>query len=291
MTKIYIDPGHNASGADTGAVGYGLREQDITVDVAQKLRPLLEKSGFSVKMSRNSIYDTVSESLSGSLSYRYNSANAWNADLFVSIHCNSANTKAYGCETFCVKTESKAGKLASCVQEHLVKETGRSNRGVKNANFAVISKTNMPAILVETAFIDNYSDNMFLATESGKMACAIAIYKGICDYFSIQYDLESEDELMSKEYDELKAKNDSQDKIINEIGVDIKNNTNDITNIKEQLTRYDYVDKNMPVWAVATITKLVNKGYLKGDENGKLGLTEDLMRLYVVNDRAGVYGE
>ena len=45
----------------------------------------------------------------------------------------------------------------------------------------------------------------------------------------------------------------------------------------------------MPEWAVPTITKLVDKGFLKGDEEGKLGLTEDLMRLLVINDRAGLY--
>ena len=54
----------------------------------------------------------------------------------------------------------------------------------------------MPAILVETAFIDNYDDNQFLASESGKNACATAIFKGICDYLGIGYDekiTESED--------------------------------------------------------------------------------------------------
>ncbi len=291
MTKIYIDPGHNYSGADTGAVGFGLKEQDITVEIASKLKPLLINSGFSVMMSRESIYDNVASSVNASLAARYNAANSWGADIFVSIHCNSANTKAYGCETYCVKLDSEAGKLAKYVQKHMTEETGRYDRGVKTANFAVIYHTTMPAILVETAFIDNYGDNLFLASDSGKNQCATAIYKGICDYFGIKYNLESEDEIMSAEYQELKAKNDSQDEIINEIGIDIQNNTNDISQIKEQLKRYDYVDENMPSWAIPTITKLVNKGFLMGDEDGKLGLTTDLLRLYTVNDRAGVYGE
>ena len=59
--------------------------------------------------------------------------------------------------------------------------------------------------------------------------------------------------------------------------------------IKAQLATYDYIDENMPEWAIPTITKLVDKGFLKGDEEGKLGLTEDLMRLLVINDRAGLY--
>ena len=52
---------------------------------------------------------------------------------------------------------------------------------------------------------------------------------------------------------------------------------------------YDYIDDNMPDWARPTIQKLVNKGFLQGDKNCKLGLTEDLMRILVINDYAGVY--
>lgn len=292
MSKIYIDPGHNASGSDTGAVGFGLKEQDITVQIGVILRDMLVKNGQTVKMSREKITDNISESLSGSLSARYNGANSWNADLFVSIHCNAANSKAYGCETYYYSGSANGEKLAKSVQSHLPEETGRANRGVKTANFAVIKNTNMPAILVETAFIDNYDDNKFLASESGRESCAAAIYKGLCDYLNIEYNLSKGDnDLMSKEYDELKSKNESQDTIINEMGAEINQNTNDIRKINSQLTRYDYVDSNMPEWAVPTITKLVTKGYLKGGSDGKLGLTEDLMRLYVVNDRAGVYGD
>ena len=165
-------------------------------------------------------------------------------------------------------------------------ETERYNRGVKSANFAVIKHTNMPAILVETAFIDNYDDNRFLASEDGKYKCATAIYKGICDYLGIEYKLESEDELMSREYEELKAENDRQNDIINQMGTEFEELRN---TAKSKI--YDYVDDNMPDWARPTIQKLVDKGFLKGDEEGKLGLTEDLMRMFIVNDRAGVYRE
>ena len=269
MAKIYIDPGHNASGADTGAVGYGLKEQDVSVQIGVLLRDMLINSGQTVKMSRDSITDTVSSSLNGSLAYRYNGANGWNADIFVSIHCNAANTKAYGCETYYCTGSTQGRALAECVQPHMTAETERYNRGVKSANFAVIKHTNMPAILVETAFIDNYDDNRFLASDDGKYKCAVGIYKGICNYFGVDYKLESEDKLMSREYEEL---NERLEKVENSM-------------------IYDYIDENMPEWAVPTITKLVDKGLLKGDEEGKLGLTYDLMRMLIINDRAGIYGE
>jgi hypothetical protein len=51
---------------------------------------------------------------------------------------------------------------------------------------------------------------------------------------------------------------------------------------------YNYIDKNMPEWALPTVKKLTDKGYLKGDDTG-LNLTEDLLRILVINDRAGLY--
>lgn len=104
---------------------------------------------------------------------------------------------------------------------------------------------------------------------------------------------ESEDELMSKEYDEVKGcidaienENNRQNDVIDDVGKDIEALKN-----KVNIAIYNYIDDNMPDWAKPTVQKLVNKGYLKGDEEGKLGLTEDLMRVLVINDRAGIYGE
>ena len=132
----------------------------------------------------------------------------------------------------------------------------------------------MPAILVETAFIDNYDDNKFLASENGKKACAVAIYKGVCDYLGIGYTFSATKETTESEDVEMKEK-------IAELENRIKALENPMI--------YDYIDDNMPDWARPTITKLVSKGLLQGDKDGKLGLTEDLMRMLVINDRAGVY--
>lgn len=54
---------------------------------------------------------------------------------------------------------------------------------------------------------------------------------------------------------------------------------------------YNYIDNNMPDWARPTIQKLVDKKLLVGNEKGELGLTEEMLKIYVVNDRAGLYGE
>ena len=112
--------------------------------------------------------------------------------------------------------------------------------------------------------------------------------------------IESEDIDMTK-YEELKAENERQNEVINQIGQDVADITAKINRIGQDIADitskvmlepvYDYIDDNMPGWARPTIQKLVNKGILHGDESGKLGLTEDLMRVLVINDRAGVYGE
>ena len=64
--------------------------------------------------------------------------------------------------------------------------------------------------------------------------------------------------------------------------------TSDVDELKKPKMIYNYIDNNMPEWARPTIQKLVDKGILQGDENG-LGLTDDLLRVLVINDRAGLY--
>ena len=54
---------------------------------------------------------------------------------------------------------------------------------------------------------------------------------------------------------------------------------------------YNYIDENMPQWARPTIQKLVDKGLLKGNEKGELGLNDTMLKIFVINDRAGVYGD
>ena len=52
---------------------------------------------------------------------------------------------------------------------------------------------------------------------------------------------------------------------------------------------YNYIDNNMPDWARPTIQKLCDKGYLKGNEKGELELNDTILKLLVINDRAGLY--
>ena len=62
-----------------------------------------------------------------------------------------------------------------------------------------------------------------------------------------------------------------------------------LTQTEDDSVRYKYYD-DMPDWAKPTVSKLVKKGYLKGEGGGVLDLTEDILKVFVVNDRAGLYG-
>ena len=172
--KVFIDAGHG--GTDPGAVGNGLKEKDIVLSIATKLGALLNGRGISIKYSRTT--DTYL-----SLEERARLANAWGADLFVSIHANSATSSVRGTECYTHPTANTATKtLSGNVSRAIASKFGISNRGHKEANFAVLRLSNMPAILVETAFISNSSDANLLNTRQTDFSIAIA--NSILSYFN-----------------------------------------------------------------------------------------------------------
>ena len=183
---VVIDAGHNYSGVDTGASGNGLREQDITYYIAEKLKPMLEKNGFQVIMTRNSLKENVSdESVSASLARRAEIANKAGADLFVSIHCNAGG--GTGTETYYCTGSLDGRVFADFVQEGMLESVGLRDRGIKSARYAVLRNTNMTAILVETGFIDSANDSAYLASDTSRKDFAEGIAKGICDYVGIEF--------------------------------------------------------------------------------------------------------
>jgi N-acetylmuramoyl-L-alanine amidase len=158
MVKIFLDPGHG--GHDPGAIGHGLKEKDLVLDIAKRIEKKLKGyPGVQVKLSRSS--DKFL-----SLSERARLANNWGADYFVSVHINAGGGEGY--EDFIyngsVSEATKANQ--NIMNQELVSATGFSNRGKKQANFAVLRLTNMPAILTENGFIDNSKDAKNLKSSS-----------------------------------------------------------------------------------------------------------------------------
>jgi len=169
--KIFIDAGHNDSGWNTGAEGFGLREQDVNFYVSEKLGDLLTAQGHEVRLSRPTKETNLGTDNNSSLNERWRMANEWGADYFISIHCNA--TGGTGTETFYYKDDSR--DYAQVIQDTFVAEMGLRDRGVKREAFAVIRFTNMPSILIELAFIDNAADAEVLRYRQDDMAAALAL--------------------------------------------------------------------------------------------------------------------
>ncbi|MCI6691494.1 MAG: N-acetylmuramoyl-L-alanine amidase [Clostridium sp.] len=164
--KVFIDPGHG--GNDPGATGNGLQEKNIVLSIAKKLGVILNSYGVSVKYSREN--DTFV-----GLEERAQMANNWGASLFVSIHANSAATPVSGTECFTKSSASSNTKLLSAsVANAISNRLGIPNRGHKEESWRVLVSSNMPSILVETAFINHAGDANLLSNKQDDFANAIA---------------------------------------------------------------------------------------------------------------------
>ncbi|MBR1581172.1 MAG: N-acetylmuramoyl-L-alanine amidase [Selenomonadaceae bacterium] len=181
---IVIDPGHG--GSDAGAVGpTGVREKDVSLAVALKLREYLEEQGDPVVMTRTTDVDVYSPQATNAqeLQARVNKAPR-DAALFISIHCNAfSNPSSHGMETYYYTDSGRGRRLAKLINEELEKYGGLFNRGVKPANFYVLKHTSMPSTLLELGFVTNPEEEQLLADEGYQDSLARAIVTGINRYF------------------------------------------------------------------------------------------------------------
>ena len=183
--KIYIDQGHNPENPNAGAVGNGLREQDITYRVGEELGALLRgNEDFEVRLSRPTPTTSLGSSNTTSLRARVEDANSWGADYFISIHTNAAeNPSVSGTEAFAYSRPSAAFSLGEDIIRGITDATGLRDRGMKvRPGLYVLRKTNMPAVLVELGFISNPGDASLM--NSSPELFARGIYNGILAYFS-----------------------------------------------------------------------------------------------------------
>ena len=213
MSKlICLDAGHG--GTDSGAVGNGVVEKDINLKMAFKVGELLEMNGFDV------CYTRVSDSYIN-LGERCRIANSNNAEVFVSIHINSAtNTTARGTETLCYTKN----KLAEDVQDCLIKKLNTTDRGIKERkDLYVLNGTKMTAILIELAFLSNSEDANLLKDESFLDNSAVAIATGISKYFDVTFKNIIEDTEDNEMVTQMNIQVNGKDIKINRILKDGKN--------------------------------------------------------------------
>lgn len=186
---IVIDPGHG--GADPGAQYGNLREKDVNLAVALRLKQVLEKQGYKVILTRESDTDFYPDHfIKGrtakrhELNQRIQMATANQADLFISIHSNSfPQRNSYGAESY-YHIKSAPGKaLAERIQKRLGTLQPDNRRSAKAGDYYLINQTKMPAVIVEVGFISNAKERTLLQTEKYQTSIAEAIGSGIQDFF------------------------------------------------------------------------------------------------------------
>ena len=185
MVKVFLGVGHG--GADSGAVGNGLKEKDLNLSIALACRDVLERHGVTVLMSRTKDEtDTTNEEIK--------ECNAFAPDLAIDIHNNSEpKGTADGAEVYHTLSGGKGKTLANNVNKEII-AIGQNSRGVKtraNASgkdyYGFIRGTKAPAIIVECAFISNKNDIAIIDTAAEQKTMGVAIAKGILKTLKIAY--------------------------------------------------------------------------------------------------------
>ncbi|ADD41370.1 N-acetylmuramoyl-L-alanine amidase family protein [Stackebrandtia nassauensis] len=178
--KVYIDPGHG--GSDSGAVGHGLQEKALTLDISLRLRDLLNANGnVEVRMSRDTDIDR-------SLSYRTSDANSWGAGFFISVHINSGGGtgfESYRYTGTTGDTQRAQETIHPAVYGAMTGVGQTPDRGIKTANFHVLRETAMPAVLTENLFIDRAEDAALLGNADFIAAVAQGHANGILSYLGV----------------------------------------------------------------------------------------------------------
>ncbi|MGH4123219.1 MAG: N-acetylmuramoyl-L-alanine amidase [Clostridium sp.] len=170
--SVVLDAGHG--GADSGAVGQmGTKEKTIVLAITLKVGNILAKNGVGVTYTR------TTDKTQG-LQEKCDVSNNAKPNYFVSIHANSYSASTVsGIETFYNSGSAAGQKLAQAVQTELIKATGRVDRKIKTAGFYVLKNTDATAILVETSFVSNPTEEKLLVTQAYQTKLAQAISTGI----------------------------------------------------------------------------------------------------------------
>lgn len=174
---VVLDAGHG--GDDPGAIQMGLNEKDLVLPIVLETGKALEAAGVQVAYTRET-------DASVSLAERVQTADAYAATLFVSIHANAYTLKPElnGVETYSYELGGPSEKLAACVHKAVLAATGAEDHGQRTANFYVLRNTAMPAILLETGYMTNEAECAKLADPAYRSSIADGVAAGILNYLN-----------------------------------------------------------------------------------------------------------
>ena len=174
--KVFLSAGHG--GSDPGATANGLQEKEINLQALLTCKAELERHGVTVVASRTKDEnDAVAQEVA--------EANASGAEIAVSFHANAGGGDGF--EAFYYSTSTKGKTLAGLCEKY-VKAMGQNSRGCKIGDtLYFIKKTTMPAVLVESFFLDNATDKAIGDTVAEQQAFGVAYAKAILEYLGIAY--------------------------------------------------------------------------------------------------------
>jgi N-acetylmuramoyl-L-alanine amidase len=199
VQTVVLDPGHG--GHDKGQVSRYGAEKDFALDVARKLRPILQAKGLRVIMTREGDYFVP-------LEVRAKIANAARNSIFVSIHFNATNDdpNATGFEIFSFtprgapstsdgivaassvnmqpgsSVDAQSLALSACIYHSVLGHLPEYDRGIKRARFAVLRLTKVPAVLIEGGFLTERGESKLISNKDWRAKLAGAIGIGIENY-------------------------------------------------------------------------------------------------------------
>jgi len=191
---VIVDAGHG--GEDPGKVSSysDLKEKDLNLAIAFKLKHILENNGYNVIMTREEDKLTYEEGTTNiydkrkqDLTRRKKIMDESGADIVVSIHMNSFTDPIYyGAQTFYPPNSEESLRLATCIQNSLRENVDKSNKRqpqLKDPTIVILSNLKTPTTIVECGFLSNAAEEKKLGTEEYQQKLAEAIFKGIEAYF------------------------------------------------------------------------------------------------------------
>ena len=280
-----LDPGHAGNYYNASPVVSGYYESNMTWSLALKLKSCLEKYGFEVGLTRQTKEEDPELTVRGRRAAGY--------DLFLSLHSNAAATESPNAPWMIhflpdgkTALDEKSASLARLLGPVISRVMGVSapfyytkgvdfdrdgNGYVDDEYYGVLfgaKYVGVPGVILEHSFHMNERAARWLMNEENLMLLAEAEADALAEYYGMK---KEEEEVTAAELEKLNDRISRLEAAVDEVKI-----------------TYDWINE-CPDYAVETLTDLVEKGYLKGDESGRLRLTPQMMRTLVILGRAGLF--
>ena len=182
--SLVIDAGHG--GADPGMVGDAVLEKDVNLTVAQILSGYCRSAGADVTMTRESDA-SLSDSKRADLDERVALTQKAQADVFISLHCNSfvADPSQHGAQVFYAADNEEGRRLAETLQHALSRQLGNTERtALPHADSYLLKNIDCPAVIVEMGFLSNAAEEEELASPDYQQELGWTMFRGLGDYLA-----------------------------------------------------------------------------------------------------------